>query len=89
MAGPGNNGQQFEAQLAYGFPTASNRLTLTPGLALALALDSRTYGLLWSVAPYSEQGQGQPWQVALEGERQEYLSSPAEHSLRLSFSLLF
>ncbi|MCY4236361.1 MAG: hypothetical protein OXE74_08730 [Cyanobacteria bacterium MAG CAR2_bin_4] len=41
------------------------------------------------MAPYSEQGQGQPWQVALEGERQEYLSSPAEHSLRLSFSLLF
>ncbi|MCY4055355.1 MAG: hypothetical protein OXF67_05690 [Cyanobacteria bacterium MAG CAR4_bin_6] len=81
MAGPGSTGQQFEAQLAYGFPAANDRLTLTPGLALALAPDSRTYRLLWSVAPYSKQGQSQPWAVALEGERQEYLSSPAEHSL--------
>ena len=89
LAGPGSNGRQFEAQLAYGFPGANDRLTLTPGLALALAPDSRTYGLLWAVAPYAQQGQSRPWEVALEGERQEYLSSPAEHSLRLSFSTLF
>ena len=35
LAGPGSNGRQFEAQLAYGFPAANDRLTLTPGLALA------------------------------------------------------
>ncbi|MCY4332924.1 MAG: hypothetical protein OXC96_10625 [Cyanobacteria bacterium MAG CAR1_bin_15] len=61
-----------------------------PGLALALAPDSRTYGLFWAVAPYSEQGQTVPWAVALEVERQEYSSTAtAEHSLRLSFSTLF
>ena len=88
MAGPGSTGQQFEAQLAYGFPTANDRLTLTPGLALALAPDSSTYRLLWSVAPYSEQGQSQPWAVALEGERQEYLSSPAFPQALLLHTLL-
>ena len=36
MAGPGSTGHHFEANLAYGFPAANDRLTLTPGLALAL-----------------------------------------------------
>ncbi|WP_025782642.1 autotransporter outer membrane beta-barrel domain-containing protein, partial [Candidatus Synechococcus spongiarum] len=49
-------GQQFEAQLAYGFPAHNNRLTLSPGVAVALSPDSRSYGLLWSLAPYSRQG---------------------------------
>ena len=90
MAGPGSTGHHFEANLAYGFPAANDRLSLTPGLALALAPDSRTYGLLWAVAPYSEQRQSQPWEVALDVERQEYSSTAtAEHSLRLSFSTLF
>jgi len=39
---PGSTGHHFEANLAYGFPAANDRLTLTPGLALALAPDSRT-----------------------------------------------
>ncbi|MCY4235812.1 MAG: hypothetical protein OXE74_05865 [Cyanobacteria bacterium MAG CAR2_bin_4] len=76
MAGPGSNGRQFEAQLVYGFPAANDHLILTPGLVLALAPDSSTYGLLWSVAPYAQQGQSQPWEVALEGERQEYPPPP-------------
>ncbi|MCY4054337.1 MAG: hypothetical protein OXF67_00415 [Cyanobacteria bacterium MAG CAR4_bin_6] len=38
----GSTGHHFEANLAYGFPGANDRLTLTPGLALALAPDSRT-----------------------------------------------
>ena len=39
----------------------------------------------------SAQGQGEPWEITLEGERQEYRSaaSPTEHSLKLRFSLLF
>ena len=76
MAGPGSNGRQFEAQLVYGFPAANDRLILTPGLVLALAPDSSTYGLLWAVAPYAQQGKSQPWEVALEGERQEYPPPP-------------
>ncbi|MYK07259.1 MAG: autotransporter outer membrane beta-barrel domain-containing protein [Synechococcus sp. SB0670_bin_20] len=93
LDGPGSNGQRFAAEMAYGFPMANDRLTLSPGLALAFSPDSRSYGLLWSLAPYSShqgQGQGEPWEIALEGERQESVSfaSPAEHSLKLRFSLL-
>ncbi|MCY4055498.1 MAG: hypothetical protein OXF67_06440, partial [Cyanobacteria bacterium MAG CAR4_bin_6] len=86
-----SNGQQFKAEVAYGFPAANDRLTLTPGVAVALSPDSRSYGILWSLAPYSQQGQTQPWEIALEGEWQQH-SSPTpsvDHSLRLSFSLLF
>ncbi|MCY4235036.1 MAG: autotransporter outer membrane beta-barrel domain-containing protein [Cyanobacteria bacterium MAG CAR2_bin_4] len=68
---PDGSGQHFEAEVAYGFPTANDRLTMTPEVALALSPTSRTYGLLWSLAPYSEQGQGEPWEIALEAERQE------------------
>ena len=91
LAAPGGHGQQFEAEFAYGFPAFNDRLTLTPGVTLAFSPDSRSYGLLWSLAPYSVQGQEEPWEITLEGERQEYRSaaSPAEHSLKLRFSLLF
>ncbi|MYI87185.1 MAG: hypothetical protein F4074_01020, partial [Synechococcus sp. SB0672_bin_10] len=83
--------QQLETRFAYGFPVFGDRLTLTPALALALSSSSRTYGLLWSVAPHAQQAQGEPWEVALEGERQEHAASasPTDHSLKLRFSLLF
>ena len=89
-ASPGS-GQRFEAELAYGFPTYNDRLTLTPAVAMAFSSTSRTYGLLWSLAPYAEQLQGEPWEVSLQGQRQESISttSPAEHSLKLNFSTLF
>ncbi|MCY4332455.1 MAG: hypothetical protein OXC96_08145 [Cyanobacteria bacterium MAG CAR1_bin_15] len=66
---PAGNGQQFKAEMAYGFPTANDRLTLTSGVAVALSSDSRSYGILWSLAPYARQGQTEPWEIALEGER--------------------
>ena len=82
---------QFETKLAYGFPAFNDRLTLTPGLGLALSPDSRTYSLLWALAPYTQQPQAEPWEVSLEGERQEDNSadSSAEYSLKLRFSLPF
>ena len=88
---PAGNGQQFKAEMAYGFPTANDRLTLTSGVAVALSPDSRSYGILWSLAPYARQGQTEPWEIALEGEREESNSptSPVDHSLMLSFSLPF
>ena len=89
---PGSNGQQFTAEVAYGFPAANDRLTLTPGVAVALSPSTSTYGILWSLTPYSEQpGQGEPWEIALEGEREESNSAdtPVDHSLTLSFSLPF
>ena len=93
LDGPGSNGwKQFEAELAYGFPVDNDRLTLAPAVALTLSPESRSYGLLWSLAPYSEQGWGgTPWEITLEGEREEQVSSasPPEHSLKLLFSLLF
>jgi len=92
LDGPGSNGQRFEAQLAYGFPAANNRLTMTPGVAVALSPDSRSYGLRWSLTPYSQQpGHGEPWEIALEGERQESNSttSSVDHSLMLNLSLTF
>ena len=60
-------------------------------MALALSPTSRNYGLLWSVAPYAEQLQGGPWELSLEGERQEQntATAPVDHSLKLRFSLLF
>ena len=90
MDGPGN-GQRLEAEAAYGFPAFADRLTLTPALALALSPDSSTYGLLWTLAPYAQQDQGEPWEVVLEGQHHEHVSSasPADHSLNLRFSLLF
>jgi len=86
-----NNGQHFKAELAYGFPTHNDRLTLTPGLSLALSPDSRSYGLLWSLAPYSQPGHGEPWEIALEGEWEENTTTdtPVDHSLMLNFSILF
>ncbi|MCY4174516.1 MAG: hypothetical protein OXF25_10780, partial [Cyanobacteria bacterium MAG CAR3_bin_5] len=89
---PAGNGQQFKAAMAYGFPAAKDRLTLTPGVAVALSPSTSTYGILWSLAPYSEQpGQGEPWEIALEGEREESNSAdtPVDHSLTLRFSLPF
>ncbi len=83
-----SSGQRFEAELAYGFPVHNDRLTLTPAMALALSSTTRTYGLLWSVAPYSEQSHALPWEFSIEAERLEYFSSstPADHSLKLNFS---
>ena len=83
-----SDGEMFEARLAYGFPFYNNRLTLTPAVAAALSPSSRTYGLLWSVAPYVQQAQDDPWQLSLEGERHENLSSSTvDHSLKLRFAL--
>ena len=86
-----SSGQQFEAELAYGFPAHNNQLTLTPAVALALSPTSRNYSLLWSLAPYTEQDQGEQWQLSLAGERQEHNAapSPPDHSLKLTFSSLF
>ncbi|MCY4055360.1 MAG: hypothetical protein OXF67_05715, partial [Cyanobacteria bacterium MAG CAR4_bin_6] len=72
-------------------PAANDHLTLTPGVAVALSPDSRSYGILWSLAPYSQQGQTQPWEIALEGEWEESNSAdtPVDHSLTLRFSLPF
>ena len=86
-----SNGQRFTAELAYGFPAHNDHITLTPAVALALSPTSRNYSLLWSVAPYAEQLQGEPWELSLTGERQEQntATSPVEHSLELTFSTLF
>ena len=86
-----SNGQQFEAELAYGFPAHNDHITLTPALALALSPTSNTTTLLWSVAPYSEQAYPAPWALSLAGERQDQntSTSPVDHSLELRFSTLF
>ncbi|MCY4173244.1 MAG: autotransporter outer membrane beta-barrel domain-containing protein [Cyanobacteria bacterium MAG CAR3_bin_5] len=91
VGGAASNGQRFKAEVAYGFPAANDRLTLTPGVAVALSPDRRSYGILWSLAPYARQGQMEPWEIALAGEREERNSatSPVDHSLGLRFSLLF
>ena len=46
---------------------------------------------IWSLAPYAEPLQGEPWQLSLAGERQEVTAapSPVDHSLKLTFSTLF
>ena len=86
-----STGQQFEAELTYGFPAHNDRLTLTSAVALAFSPISRNYSLLWSLTSYSEQVQADPWQLSLTGERQEQKASmsPVEHSLKLIFSTLF
>ena len=86
---PHSSGERFEARLAYGFPFYNNRLTLSPAVATALSPSSRTYSLLWSLSPYDEHLMGEPWQLSLEGERQENLSSSptVDHSLKLRFAL--
>ena len=87
-----SNGQRLTAELAYGFPAHNNdHITLTPALALALSPTSRNYSLLWSVAPYAEQLQGEPWELSLTGQRQEQntATAPVDHSLKLTFSTLF
>jgi len=87
--GASSNGHQFEAELAYGFPAANDQLTMTSGLGLALSPTSRSYNLLWSVTPYSEQSQGEPWKISLEGELKEGNVTPNDHSLNLSLSMPF
>ena len=83
-----SGGERFEARLAYGFPFYNNRLTLSPAVAMALSTNSRSYGLLWSLAPYDEHLHAEPWELSLEGERHENLSSPTvDHSLKLRFAL--
>ena len=85
---PHSSGERFEARLAYGFPFYNDRLTLSPAVATALSPSSRTYSLLWSLAPYHEHFHAEPWELSLEGERQENLSSPTvDHSLKLRFAL--
>ncbi len=73
------------------FPAHNDHITLTPAVALALSSTSRNYGLLWSLAPYAEQLQGEPWELSLAGERQEQniATSPVEYCLKLTFSTLF
>ena len=84
-----SDGERFEARLAYGFPFYNDRLTLTPAVTAALSPSSRSYGLLWSLAPYDEHLHAEPWELSLEGERQENLSSSStvDHSLKLRFAL--
>ncbi len=91
MDGNASSSQQFEAELSYGFPLHNDRLTLTPAVAMALSPTSRNYGLLWSLAPYAEQLEADPWQFSIEAERQEHNSpsTPTDHSLKLRFSTLF
>ena len=85
---PHSSGERFEARLAYGFPFYNDRLTLSPAVATALSPSSRSYSLLWSLAPYDEHLHAEPWELSLEGERQENLSSPTvDHSLKLRFAL--
>ncbi|KKZ11256.1 MAG: hypothetical protein TH68_09065, partial [Candidatus Synechococcus spongiarum 142] len=60
---------QFETKLAYGFPALNDRLTLTPGVGLALSPDIRTYSLLWALAPYAQSHPkrnhgNSPWRVS-------------------------
>ena len=47
--------------MAYGFPAHNDRLTVTPAVALAFSPTSRTYSLLWSLAPYAHPTQGKPY----------------------------
>ena len=86
---PHSSGERFEARLAYGFPFYNDRLTLTPAVAAALSTSSSSYSLLWSLTPHDEHLMGEPWQLSLEGERQENLSSSStvDHSLKLRFAL--
>ncbi|MYC49733.1 MAG: hypothetical protein F4X50_05490 [Synechococcus sp. SB0662_bin_14] len=93
-ADPQRNGaHHFEATLAYGLPAFGDRLTMTPGIGLALASDSRTYRLLWALKPYAPQPghTAQDWQLSLEGQRQETSSADAavDHSLGLRFFFPF
>ena len=76
--------------VVYGFPSYNNQLTFTPTVAIALSPTSRTYGPLWSVAPYSGQPHALPWEFSIEVERLEYFSSstPADHSLKLKLLLI-
>lgn len=90
LDGNSSSGQQFEAELAYGFSAHHDRLTITPAVAMALSSTSRNYSFLWSVAPYAQQAEGEPWQLSLQGERQEENgATPVEHSLELTFSTPF
>ncbi len=59
-----SSGQRFEAEVAYGFPAHNDRLTVTPAVVLAFSPTSRTYSLLWSVAPHAHQTQGEPYGTA-------------------------
>ncbi|MXW40675.1 MAG: hypothetical protein F4Z75_05960 [Synechococcus sp. SB0668_bin_15] len=66
---------------------------MTPGIGLALASDTTSYRLLWSLRPYADHTEhtAQDWQLSLEGQRQQRSSTdPAvDHSLGINFSLLF
>ena len=57
---PSSTGQRFEAELADGFPACDNCITITPALALVVSVASRSYGLLWSLAPFAEQTRTEP-----------------------------
>ncbi len=71
-----SSGQRFEAEVAYGFPAHNDRLTVTPAVVLAFSPTSRTYSLLWSVAPMPIRPRGNH-------------TAPPDHSLKLTFSTLF
>ena len=85
-----HGGQQFAAELAYGVSAFADRFTLSPGVGLVLSPDGAVYSLGWALAPYAQQVQTEPWEVALEGKReQRSATTSADHSLTLRFSLLF
>ena len=85
-----HGGQQFAAELAYGVSAFADRFTLSPGVGLVLSPDGAVYSLGWALAPYAQQAQAEPWELALQGEReQRSATTSADHSLTLRFSLLF
>ncbi|MXZ83245.1 MAG: hypothetical protein F4Z10_06065 [Synechococcus sp. SB0666_bin_14] len=79
--------------MAYGLPVFNNRLTMTPGIGLALASDTTSYRILWALRPYVPQPghTAEDWELSLEGQRQETSSADAavDHSLGLRFFFPF
>ena len=82
---------QFAATMGYGFLTYRDALLITPKLGVALSGDGATTTLGFSLAPYSQQGDGHPWEVVLERRHSNGSSDDptTQHSLDLRFSLLF
>ena len=85
--------QQFEVRFAYGFPTRNNHVTVSPALAWILSPGRRITSLGFSFSPFSGLGfppEAEPWEVSLEGERQQSnTSTTPDYSLQLEFSLFF
>ena len=88
---PSGDQQQFEARFAYGFPARNNHVTISPALAWILSPGRRITSLGSSFSPFSgldAPPEAEPWEVSLEGERQQYnTSTTPDCSLQLGFSL--